>query len=84
MVQTSISPQDTLVQNNDNPEALVQLVSDDDVSVRRAAAEKLVKMWKDGHVGMTRKHLCYVADHGEEPYRSDANTLYYAEKQQST
>lgn len=57
---------------------LVHLVIDgvDSCNCNRAA-EKLITMWKDDRRGgVDPFHLSIVAEHAEEPYRSEAKMLY--------
>lgn len=67
-----------LVKKTNEADILVHLVVEEDLPsvARQAAAEKLLKMWREGRRGgVTLDHLVYVADHADEPHKSDAEQI---------
>ncbi len=69
---------DLLLRETNNPDKLVQFMMEESIcqSVRREMAAKLLRLWSMGGYGVTcEDHLVYVGDHGEEPYRVEANAI---------
>lgn len=67
-----------LIQSTDNADDLTYFVVEEELPqvARTKAAEKLLKLRKDGRKGgVTLDHLTYVGDHAEEPYKSEANQI---------
>ncbi|MBM3261208.1 hypothetical protein FJY93_02210 [Candidatus Kaiserbacteria bacterium] len=69
-----------VVEKASDPDDLVNLIMTEEnenwpQEARDAAAEKLIKMWKEGDRNCTLDHLAYVGDYADVPYCTEAETI---------
>ncbi len=74
-VDHEMTDAEQLVSSINDPDALADLVHREDFAGSNIAAEKLIKMFKDGDTSCTLDHLAHVGDNADEPYKSEANEL---------
>ena len=67
-----------LVESENTADGLAHMVVEDyfHPCAKSAAANKLIKLWKNGRQGgVTLDHLAHVGDYADEPYKSKANQI---------